>query len=228
MAPGAWEIMKMRRERVLVCIITPPELKHSRWWCRAFRSLQLPPGSEFKYVEGFPYDAARNIGLKDMIDSQFGHILYWDSDTIPPADVVPRLIETGRDLIGAIYTRRGPPFDIVAGNATYDQTGKHIGFRMPPYERGQIVPVDVLGMGVTLISRRCVQAVMAKHPRPFAWGMDLESIREESGTLIPRTSEDFVYCLRAKECGFQSWAHTGLQAQHELLAVATPQGVSLP
>ena len=220
--------MKARRERVVVCIITPPELKHSRWWCRAFRSLKLPEGSEFRYVEGFPYDAARNIGLKDMIDNQFGYIFFWDSDTLPPEDIVPRLIETGRDLIGGLYTRRGPPFQIVAGNATYDKEGKNIGFNMPPYTQGEIVPVDVLGMGVTLISRRCVQAVMARHPRPFAWGWDLESVREESGALIPRTSEDFVFCLRAKECAFQPWVHTGIQAQHELLAVATPQGVAMP
>ncbi len=226
--PGAWETLKMRRERVLVCIITPQELKHSRWWCYAFRALRLPPLSEFKYVEGFPYDAARNVGLKDMIDNQFGYIAFWDSDILPPADVIPLLIETGRDLIGALYTRRGPPFDIVAGITTYDKEGRHTGFKMPAYQQGEIVPVDVLGMGLTLISRRCVQAVMAKHPRPFAWGMDLESIREESGTLIPRTSEDFVFCLRAREAGFQPWAHTAIQAQHELMAVATLQGVQMP
>lgn len=585
MAPGAWEIMKMRRERVLVCIITPPELKHSRWWCQAFRAMQVPPGSAFKYVEGFPYDAARNVGLKDMIDSQFGHIAFWDSipgespllvkdketqefdilpiedlaqfsgkngvvervttdrwqayighasknwsdirqvirhpfhgflrtirtgrgllrvsgnhsvfiqnhgglgntgladastiaegdvmampvlsphpyyrrnfflgredlawlygffaaegsvthgnhgeysgikvsntdeelldfarevlhdyfnrpfhkgmepatpeskamyyleatdtalgsflrrmfytsagqkkvprvvlnsptgikiaflrgysagdgthtnappggveqniafhrfttvsptlaqgvmflvgcaglefslynklvkdgrqrvyeigviktrrkearreaarvlsaleepfdgylydisteeerfvggvggfllhnsDILPPADTIPRLIETGRDLIGALYTRRGPPFDIVAGRATHDKDGKHTGFKMPPYNQGDIVPVDVLGMGMTLISRRCVQAIMAAHPRPFAWGLDLESVREESGALIPRTSEDFVFCLRSAECGYQPWVHTGITARHELLAVATPGGVAMP
>ena len=226
--PGAWEILQMRLNRVLVWIIAPPELKHSRYWCQAYRALQLPPGSPFQYIEGFPYDAARNIGLKQMIDAQFGYIFMWDTDTLPPADVVLRLIETGRDLIGALYTRRGPPFDIVAGNATYDPQGKNIGFKMPPYKQGDIVPVDVVGMGVTLISRRCVQAIMAKHPRPFAWGVDLESIREESGALVPRTSEDFVFCIRAKECGFQPWIHTGLQAQHELLAVATPQGVQMP
>ena len=226
--PGAWETMKMRRERVLVCIITPPELKHSRWWCQAYRAMQVPPGSEFKVVEGFPYDAARNVGLKDMVDSQFGYIAFWDSDILPPADVILRLIETGRDLIGAMYTRRGPPFAIVGGRATIDKEGRTISFDMPAYQQGEIVPVDVLGMGITLISRRCVQAVMAKHPRPFAWGVDLESIREENGTLVPRTSEDFNYCLRAKECGFQPWIHTGIQARHELMAVSTPQGVAMP
>ena len=220
--------MKVRRERVMVCVITPPELKHSRWWCRAFRSLQLPPGSEFKYVEGWPYDAARNIGLKDMLDSQFGAILFWDSDTVPPDGAVPSLLSTGRDLVGALYTRRGPPFAPVAGNASYDKDGKNVGFHMPPYKQGDIIPVDVLGMGFTLISRRCVQAVMAKYPRPFAWGFDLTSVREEDGTLIPRTSEDFNFCMRAKICGFQPWVHCGVQAQHEMMAVSTPQGVQMP
>lgn len=226
--PGAWEILQMRRNRVLVCIITAPELKHSRWWCRAFRSLQLPTRSEFRYVEGWPYDAARNIGLKNMMDEKFGYIFFWDSDTLPPDDTVTRFIESGRDLIGALYTRRGPPFDPVAGCSTYNQEGRHIGFKMPSYNQGEIVPVDVLGMGATLISRRCVETVMLKYPRPFAWGMDLAEIREADGTLIPRTSEDYVFCLRAKECGFQPWVHTGKQAQHELLAVATPQGVQMP
>lgn len=226
--PGGWEILKARRERVLVCIITPPDLKHSRWWCRAFRSLQLPWGSEFKYVEGFPYDAARNIGLKDMIDSQFGHICFWDSDVIPPSDTIPRLIETGRDLIGALYTRRGPPFDVVGGNANYDKDGRHLGFSMPAFTQGEVVPVDVLGMGMTLISRRCVEAVMARYPRPFAWGVDLTEVREADGTMVPRTSEDFNFCLRSKECGFQPWMHSAIQCQHELSAVATAQGVQMP
>jgi len=226
--PGAWEIMKVRRQRVLVVIISPPELRHSRHWCKAFRALQLPPESEISYVEGFPYDAARNIALRVMLDGGFPWVYFWDSDTIPPDDTVLRLIETGRDLIGALYTRRGPPFSPVGGNEVFDPEGRSTGFGMPAHQKGDVVPVQVLGMGATLISRRCVESIMAKYPRPFAWGLDLASIKEEDGSLIPRTSEDYVFCLRAAEVGYQPWIHTGIEARHEFLAMSTPNGPEMP
>ena len=226
--PGAWEILKARRERVLCCVIMPPELRHSRAWTRMWKNLQLGQGGEVIDVQGLPYDAARNHAVKAAVDGDWGYLFFLDSDTIPPANIVPQLIATGRDFIGGLYHQRGGAFLPVACNMVRDAKGDWVRGGLPPHQPGEVIPVDFLGMGATLISRRCMQAVLEHFPRPFAWGKDIAPVPDDHGGQLPPLSEDYMFCLRAKALGYQPWVHTGIVAQHEMMVVVTDKGVQFP
>lgn len=226
--PGAWEILKVRQHRVLMVTITPPELKVSLQWARMLRALWLPPDSITIDLRGLPFHAARNAALKYALDGGFGSLFFLDSDTVPFPDVVRRLLEAGRDLIGGLYYRRGPPFKPAAGNAGRDQAGELTILDLQPHHPGDIIPVDFLPSGCTLISRRCMEALRAAYPRPFDWGVDIVRVPDGNGGLLPPFSEDFIFSWRCRELGYQPWLHTGVVCAHELSAVATSRGVEVP
>ena len=214
--PGSWEILEARRNRVCMAVISRAGYKVSKRWADAYRQLDLPDQSQIVEAQGGPYDASRNAAAKACVDGGFGYLFFLDTDTIPNSDTVMKLIATGRDLIGATYRRRHPPFDIIGATAMLDAKGQIIGVPIKNDRPGEIVPVDFLPTGATLISRRCLEAMFAVFPRPYMWGIDVAPVSDGAGGSLPQVSEDYVFSLRAKTIGYQPWLHTGLWCKHEI------------
>lgn len=215
--PGSWEILELRRNRVLVVTISPPDFKVSMNWARMLRNLELPPLSFTMDVKGPPYGHARNIGVKVALDEGFGHLFFLDADVIAPPNTVTQLLAAGRDFIGALYYKRSPPYKPAAGVTVWQGQEMAEG-DLPPFNFGDVIPIDFLPAGATLISRRCLEAVLAKYPRPFEWQGDIDT----PGYNI---SEDYNFSLKAADCGFRPWLATGLVCQHELVVAATARGL---
>jgi len=227
--PAAWELLEIRRNRVLMVSICAPDARVTRDWARMLRRLELPPSSAIQDVDGLPYHAARNLGAKIALDGDFGYLFFLDADTLPLHDMVTKLIATGRDLVGGMYFRRFPPYDPSSGMAVVDATGKvGVSTNLPPHSPGDILPVDFLSDGATLISRRCLLEMFRNFPRPFDWGYDIAPVPDIGGGTIPAFSEDFIFSYRAKQVGFQPWLHTGLRCGHELNMVVTTLGPKTP
>lgn len=213
--PGAWEIMEQRRRRVLWVTISPPDLKVSEEWAVGFRKLRLPPGSDTMFIKGPPYDAARNFGLKRAYDDGYGYLFFNDADTICPPETVEKLIETGRDFIGALYFQRFAPWNPVPAMAEVE--GDRIRRReLQAIPYGDMMPVDFVPTGATLYSRRIMEAMLKTYPRPFEWTMDID----KPGGL----SEDFDFAIKARQIGFTGYVHTGIIAKHEVLMMVGPRG----
>lgn len=223
--PSAWDILKIRRERVLVVLIQPPELRFSRPWSLMWRQLQLPAESNHVDVRGLPYDAARNKGLLIAKENGFGYLFFLDSDTIPPPEIVPTLIATGRDLIGGFYRRRGLPFDPSAALLVHTPNNEIVRAPLPSYTPGEIIPVDCLPTGAMLMSRRCVEALLQAYPLPFEWGWDIVLRKGQDGNVLPQWSEDYIMSIRAKAIGFQPWLHTGMVCKHEFSVSIDNEGL---
>ena len=220
--PGAWEIVEARRNRVMVVTIAPPDLKVTTGWASAVLHLALPPMSDFMMVKGFPFGPARNKGLKEALDQGYGWLFFLDADVICPPNVVMDLLANGRDLIGGLYYRRFPPYEPAPSVAVRNEGGQLLGHKPPSFNHGDVIPVEFLPMGATLISRRCMETVLASHPRPFEWNLDIDT--QDRGGL----SEDFTFSLRALELGFQPWVATGLTCRHETLTLVGPRGLEYP
>lgn len=206
--------------------IQPPELRYSRPWTKMIRNLQLPLESQDFDVSGMPFDAARNMGLKAAHDNGFGYLFFLDSDTIPPLDIVPKLIATGRDLVGGFYRQRGLPFAPVAAMAVRDPaSGTVLRGPLPTYNPGDILPVDFLPTGATLMSRRVIEALLQAYPTPFEWGYDIVPKKDQLGQPLPQFSEDYIMSIRAKALGFQPWLHTGIICRHEFMVSVDNEGL---
>ena len=172
---------------------------------------------------GLPYGPARNQGLATAIGGGYNWLAFLDSDTLPPPDWIPRLLAAQRDFISGLYFRKSPPYDPAAANYEIVD-GDLRAKKLPPYQPGEIMPVDFIPTGALMISRRCIEAMLAKYPRPFEWGLDIARVPGDDG-LLPSVSEDYMYSWRAKGLGFQPWLHTGVMCAHEMPGLATVKGL---
>ena len=220
--PGSWEVLNLRKNRTLVATIAPPDYKVTMGWAMSMRQLQLPAYSDFTRSTGLPFGPARNSCLKIALEQGYNYLFFVDADTLVSPTIISDLINTGYDYIGALYYRRYPPYEpapcmrTVQTNAQ-GQTTVGRG-PLPNFQPGSIIPVDFLPTGATLFSRRVMEAVLRKFPKPFEWTVDIDN--PASGM-----SEDFNFSVRAAEVGYQPMLHTGIICPHELAMVVTNQGV---
>lgn len=116
------------------------------------------------------------------------HALFLDSDMLFPLDTLKRLLRHDKDIAGAIYSRRRPPFS---------PTGL-------PYPGAQsvngLLRMKNLPAGCLLIRMR----VFEKLAKPWFSG------RIEGEQII---GEDVFFCERATAAGFEIWQDTTLSQE---------------
>lgn len=105
-------------------------------------------------------------------------ILWIDSDMMFPADALTRLLRHGKDIVGATYARRAPPFDTMGQFDRNRKTG--------------LVEADYLPTGLLYTAT----SVFEKIPGPWFheeihWGD--RSSKNVAGTV----TEDVVFCRKA-------------------------------
>ncbi len=150
--------------------------------------LSLPGAVEFVVHAGSVLHAQRNA----IVDAMRGEwLLFVDDDMVLPGDALLRLLAHGRDIVGGLCFRRVPPYAPCI--ARWD------GERMRPLAEptGGLTPVDGIGMGLTLIRRRVFEALGGGG---FAFRGGL--------------SEDFSFCLAAREAGFDIFCDPAVQPGH--------------
>jgi hypothetical protein len=93
----------------------------------------------------------------------YSHLYFIDCDTIPPLDVIPRLLARHKDIIGAVYNSRH------AQSQTYKGQKVPLAWRDTPdpygyLNEGELVEVDGMGMGAVLLSKNALEdAVFDAH-----------------------------------------------------------------
>jgi len=163
----------------------------------AFMNLERP-SCYLITTNAVPIDVARNDLVKIFLVQQpdATHLLFWDSDIVPPADALKKLWSHNKPIVSALYFRKVPPFYPVMSiwNPTLGGLSPVIA-----WEDGKLIPVDGVGMGFCLIRRDVFQAM---DPPWFTfnskWGC----------------SEDFAFCLKAKELGYKVWVDTSVICKH--------------
>ena len=119
------------------------------------------------------------------------HLLWLDDDMELPGDCVHRFLDAGKDIVGANYRRRRPPYLGTAtslADAVVDSVGQ-VGL-----ER-----VRSIGFGCALVRREVFEAI----PQPWFlchWDPAVEGYY----------TEDVYFCDRAREVGFEVWVDHGL------------------
>jgi hypothetical protein len=95
----------------------------------------------------------RNTIREMALHSDAEHFLFVDSDTVLPSDALTRLISHGKDIVGGWYplVHESQRWAV----ATYED-GVFRNFSAPV---PGLVPVDMVGLGCALVSRRVYEAV---------------------------------------------------------------------
>ena len=161
-------------------------------WAIAYRSFRLPSGSGTTWIEGLPFDHARNVAVRCALEHEFDELLFLDDDVIVPPDAYERLHSAQKDIIGALYwTRHAPIQPVMLG---------------PGDINGDLLRVDRVGTGCLLIQTRIFKTL----PEPwFEWRLDRTDLPEEQ-----RVSEDWYFCDHAQDHGFEIWCDTGCECEH--------------
>ena len=142
----------------------------------------------------------RNMLVKQALgDPQVTHLMWIDSDVVfeqpsDPNEAILQLMQCNAEIVSGIYRARQK------SGFNYSMWLKHPqGFVPVQSWSGNWISVDVIGMGCCLMKREVFERV----PEPWFWWGPGES-----------PSEDFNFCLKAKEHGFKVMVYTDVRASH--------------
>jgi len=128
-------------------------------------------------------------------------ILWIDNDMEFPADGLTRLVAHGKDIVGAFYSRKTPPFTTVG----------HLVGALPDFARPGPVGIrqaDRIGCGF-LLTR---MSVFERVPAPWFFESFDWSTRSPEN-VIGRVTEDTNFLIKAFALGLQAWVDFDLTFQ---------------
>jgi len=126
---------------------------------------------------------ARNNGVEIARGFGADYIFFLDSDMLFPSTALFRLLLHRKDIVGATYTKRVAPFDIL-GTKLAEQ---------PAVLSGDLLEMQRIPTGCLLIK----MDVFEKLSKPY-FRFDVDA----QGSIV---GEDYVFCDRAREAGFRIW-----------------------
>ena len=142
-----------------------------------------------EYPAARPISHNRSLIVKRMLERDYDYLIMIDgSDVIPQFNPLD-LIELNKDVVGAPVPQWHKT-DIYW--VAVDKT-KEGYLPIPPERRVGLQLVDAIGTGCICIRRNVLEHIKA----PF------ENKWSEDGTMI--TTEDFYFCEKAKQAGFEIW-----------------------
>lgn len=131
--------------------------KVTQHWLLGKQELELPTGKRISIAmeSGQPVDISRNISITKALQGNSKHILFWDSDVIPPKHLLNTLLQLQLPVVGAIYRSRGPPFQLLAS-----KDGRPIPDDL--LKQPQVLEVDNIGAGFLLVDCRVLKRYAKK------------------------------------------------------------------
>ena len=138
---------------------------------------------------------SRALFVQAARESGCSHVFMVDSDQAFPADIIPRLLSSRKDIVGAAYNRRQLPL-LSTVNAL--ETGQPV-IDMPD----ALFRCHSMGAGCILIKTD----VFARIPAPwfdFVYNLD--------GSLAQ--GEDGYFCVKARAAGIDVWCDPTIPVKH--------------
>ena len=147
-------------------------------------------------------DRMRNEAGKELLDTDYSHILMLDADHVHQADIVHLLAkhviaDPEKLIIGGLNFKRTPPYSpcvaVVKDNKIY---------RPEEWEPG-LMEMDRVGFGAVLIAREVFERV--------EWPWFVNDPHYETQTL---GSHDNYFCEKAQAAGIKVWCDFTLTSPH--------------
>lgn len=175
---------------------------------------------------------ARNTLVKQFLTTEDEALLFIDSDHAFDVSDVIKMIESGVDLIGAIYPMKGINWKTVRQAVAMgeEDLASHSGFFSANLKQGtttvvidQPMPVDNVGTGLMFISRKVFDE-MTPHCDTYAYsGGDgfmnlddrvIEYFKTEIDEIGVLLSEDFYFCRQWQKLGGEVYAAPWVRITH--------------
>lgn len=184
-------------------------------WAYMFKLLRVPDGFDgwqLLMPRGMPVDEARNY----IVDQMKGEYLFFlDSDVLPPADAIEKLLAHDKDVVTGLYFQRNPPFwphiyKESEAPGRYDSLIYYDEKKNEQGERQTLLEVASAGLGCCLIKSSVfdkIGTIEENEPKPWfkfttGWGKET------------RESEDHFFFRRCREEGIKIFADTTVVCGH--------------
>lgn len=168
----------------------------------ALRLLEIPvdSGLSVMYLPGADVSTSRNKlaeKAKDVAD----YIFFVDDDVLPPMNAITKLLSHNKDIVSGLYfAKQEPHFPQIF---LKNKENKERYDSIENYKRDSLIEIDACGGGCVLIK----SDVFKKLRRPY-----FQFIPQ--GEDHPRKGEDFFFCEKAKEAGFEIYCDTSIICKH--------------
>lgn len=143
-------------------------------------------------------DDLRNAAVKSAMDcEEFSHILFLDIDHYHHPDTIPMLLSREQSIVSGLSFRRSEPYDPIMFKQVEDRFEN-----VTEWTDGDLVEVDAIGAASLLVETdvfKKMQSPWFQMNYPFKSGV---------------VSEDFAFCLKAKEKGYKIWCDTSCTNNH--------------
>jgi hypothetical protein len=142
----------------------------------------------------------------------FDYLFSVDDDVFLAPDTITRLLEEDKDVVAGIY-RLGQDAPVAAVRLPNDGPSWN-----DIMKKGLLAPAIYVSTGCMMIRRNVVEGMIEKYPELHykrnvtgdrAWALYQPFIYKEE-----YLSEDWAYCQRAKDAGFEVWVHGGVKCGH--------------
>jgi hypothetical protein len=155
---------------------------------------------------------ARNNGVERARELGADLLLFLDSDMVFPRTTLHRLLAHRKDIVGATYVKRVPPYEILGAAAHPESIADEVG----------LVEMRHIPTGCLLIDMKVFDALSRPY---FRYLTD-----EGDGTIA---GEDYVFCDRARSAGFRVWCDSSLSLEvghigQQIFKVAADPSLTAP
>ena len=175
-----------------------------------FEALQKPENTMLMVSRSSLVYNARNWLYDQARKGGYDTIFWLDSDVVPPPDTIERLSrlmeEKSLHMVSGLYfSRKEPLFPVIAKNLQWwqDKDGKvtHNVEVYKYYPKDQPFDIDGCGLGCCMMKTIMIDEVMKNFQmNPF--------------DPLPYMGEDYSFCLKAKELGYQIWCDPRVKCGH--------------
>ena len=166
------------------------------------------------HVSGSLLVRERNDLVKAFLETDCTHMLCIDSDIAwNPVDV-KRMIDMEESFVAALYPARGPEKCFLF-RGVYGENK-----RMDISEK-KLLEMEYIPAGFMLIKRIVFESMILKMPEIYYEPKD-ESLKHTKGHMFfgielwegEFWGEDYVFCRRARQCGFKIWIDPTIVLDH--------------
>ncbi|MFM0151438.1 hypothetical protein [Paraburkholderia sediminicola] len=185
-------------DRVAICVPSNDMVHADFAMCLAALAFSAKVPIAILNAKGSLVVTNRNTLVDEAARLDCEWLLFLDSDLLFPRDTIARLLAHGKDIVGATYCKRVPPYEVLG--RTID------GGRLEA--ASGLVEVSGLPTGCLLVRR----SVFEHLSRPY-FRTPAHEDGEVDGMPAHIEGEDYYFCRVAREAGFSVWLDVDLTMQ---------------
>ncbi len=184
--------------KILIGVISTDYIR-AKTTATLYSLAKMYPMADLMIRQGCYLHKNRQDIAEHAVKNGYDYIFFVDSDMCFSAEVLKRLIEDDKEIVGAHYNQRH--FPLVSTLKVDDGNGKLVA-------KTEAIPhalfkVHALGTGCMLIK----VSALDKIPQPWFWYGDIDNPESYTG-------EDIHFCRQAKLVGIDSWCDGNLEVNH--------------